>query len=111
MARLKIENADYTKAGQYLCYGFPADRSTYAVKTFNVEIDDGSGEGGQGGGDSGSGGIRPDGGDKLKRADIDSTVDLACEFSSEDVTDLKWRKLDGVGLFIQLKLNLKLSET
>jgi hypothetical protein len=102
VARLKIENADYTKAGQYLCYGFPADRSTYAVKTFNIEIEDGSGgEGGQGGGGGGdgdgSGGIRPDGGDKLKRADIDSTVDLACEFSSEDVTDLKWRKLDGVG--------------
>lgn len=77
-----------------MCYGFPADRSTYAVKTFTVEVDDGSGGVGAGGESGGS--VVPSADDKLKRANIDSTVELSCEFSSEDVTDLKWRKLDGV---------------
>ena len=90
---MRIENADYSNAGQYLCYGFPADRSTYAVKTFNVEIEDPTGTGG-GGRPVGEGGSD----DKLKRADLDSTVDLACEFSNQDAIDLKWRKLDGVRL-------------
>ena len=94
--RLRIESADSSNAGQYLCYGFPSDRSTYAVKTFNVVI-----EGASGGDDNNRPPVdpsQPD--DKVKTADIDSTVDLACEYSSEDSTDLKWRKLDGVSLGI-----------
>ena len=51
---------------------------------------------------SGGSSVRPNEGgdsyDKIKRADLDSTVDLACEFSSGNFADLKWRKLDGVCL-------------
>ena len=65
------------------------------MKTFNVEIEGASPSGGDGGRPVDPN--RPTTDDnKVKSADIDSTVDLACEMSSEGSPDLKWRKLDGV---------------
>ena len=35
-----------------------------------------------------------------KEAELDSNVELKCEFNDNGQTDVKWRKVDGVNLFL-----------
>lgn len=38
VANVKIENANASSAGQYICYGFTEDRINYNITTVEVEI-------------------------------------------------------------------------
>ena len=93
VVKLRIENANSRNAGQYLCYGFTQDRSSYAVKSFNIQVGD----------DRTDGGSQPESGNKFdKTSDVGTNIELACELSSDDA-DLKWRKLDGVSYTLKYK--------
>lgn len=78
---VKIERASRSDAGQYLCYGFPADRSTYLAKTITVVV-------GRQSDDS-----VPSAGKNQVIANEGSTVELKCSPASDEY---RWRRLNGV---------------
>ena len=84
---IKIENAKKSDSGQYLCYGFPPDRSKYEVKLFKVVVGEEESFRGTG--------------RQEKSAVVNGTIELECDLSSQDGPEnkLQWRKLNGVSYF------------
>jgi hypothetical protein len=83
---IRIENAKKSDSGQYLCYGFPPDRSKYEVKMFKVVV--------------GEEELVRGTGHQEKSAVVNGTIELECELSSQNSPDnkLKWNKLNGVSV-------------
>ncbi len=91
---VRIERASRSDSGQYLCYGFPQDRSTYLAKSINVVV----------GGDEN----QQDSGDRDQsdaRANVDGNVDLSCSLSESDPYELKWRRIGGVSSSISILIS------
>ena len=88
---VRIERASRSDAGQYLCYGFPSDRSTYLAKTINVIV----------GGSGGEPTRNDEDRNTVFRGNPDETVELTCRFTNDDPYDLKWRKLNSVSNFLK----------
>ena len=84
---LKIESAKKSDQGQYLCYGFPPDRSTYEAKAITVKVT--SGDQGEDGRDE------PSTSDRSKKAPVNSNTELECDLS-RDNSELRWSKAYGV---------------
>lgn len=69
--------------GEYLCYGFPADRSTYAAAAVKLVVNRISGQ---------SSGVNNP---RVVEANLNDHVDISCDLSSYTNEPVKWRKLNG----------------
>lgn len=81
---LTVENAKLSDEGEYLCYGYPIDRSIYDVKAIKVVILT----------DKPKPRPKPYKESKLIRVgEKDKTIDLTCDYSNNSL--VKWRKVNG----------------
>lgn len=81
-----IDSINESDGGEYLCYGFPADRSTYTAAAVQVVVNS----------------VRPS---RYIEANVNQNIDLNCDLEIKYDDVAKWRKLSGVKLFQIYLLN------
>jgi hypothetical protein len=86
---VRVDSAKSSDAGQYLCYGYPADRSTYTTKAITVIVEGATSQGS---------------GDADYKYKIDENAEMSCALTDESTgsPDLQWKKIDGVLMILIL---------